>query len=529
MLITPDSTIKVYSNIPLDNTYEHSLYFESISAQNSYFHSSGHVKYSFQSNTYQRVNRNRLRVNVSVGNLYNCNYLAFQNSGFGNKWFYAFITAVEYVNNVTSEIEFEIDVMQTYLFDITRKECFVEREHTYGDAIGDYLEPEPISVGEYVYEDFDTVKGVSDICVCILTSDSGVNVTKIDSVLCGGRLKIFRTDDISSINSYLENYLDDPSAVIAMYMCPTFLFNLKLEIADGGQYISTNFSSNGYSQQSLPKFGKKFGDYMPRNNKVYTYPYNFMKIDNYSGQSLNLRYEFFDDLIPKVNIEGTVNMPVQLVLRPTKYKGLTGTVPSSSESLTLDCYPQCSWNVDSYNAWVAQNAVPIAINTGATILSTGGSIAGGLATGVAGAKLASGAFSTGVGAVANILTQQYQASIRADECRGNINSGNVNVANHTQNFYRMRARVNDSNIRVIDDFFTRYGYAVNRVKQPTFNNRRHYTYVKTVGACCTGACPADDIRKFCSILDNGITMWRNANEVGNYDVDNTAYSYTIGE
>lgn len=55
-----------------------------------------------------------MRVEKKAEDLYDCNYLAFQNTSFGSKWFYAFITSVEYVNNITSEITFEIDVLQTY-------------------------------------------------------------------------------------------------------------------------------------------------------------------------------------------------------------------------------------------------------------------------------------------------------------------------------------------------------------------------------------------------------------------------------
>ena len=53
---------------------------------------------------------------MNVEALYNCNYLAFQNASFGGKWFYAFIDSVEYVNNVTSEVTYTIDVMQTWHF-----------------------------------------------------------------------------------------------------------------------------------------------------------------------------------------------------------------------------------------------------------------------------------------------------------------------------------------------------------------------------------------------------------------------------
>ena len=45
--------------------------------------------------------------------------------------------------------------------------------------------------------------------------------------------------------------------------------------------------------------------------------------------------------------------------------------------------------------------------------------------------------------------------------------------------------------------------------------------VKTVGATVTGSVPADDMKKICSIYDNGITFWKNGSEVGQYNLDNT--------
>lgn len=74
----------------------------------------GLAKHSLTAQTYQRVNKGTMRVGLSADSCYDCNYLMFQNSGFGSKWFYAFITSVEYVNNAVTEITFEIDVMQTW-------------------------------------------------------------------------------------------------------------------------------------------------------------------------------------------------------------------------------------------------------------------------------------------------------------------------------------------------------------------------------------------------------------------------------
>lgn len=52
----------------------------------------------------------------------------YQNEAYSDKWFYAFITKMEYVNNNMTRIEIATDVWQTWQFDITFKESFIERE-----------------------------------------------------------------------------------------------------------------------------------------------------------------------------------------------------------------------------------------------------------------------------------------------------------------------------------------------------------------------------------------------------------------
>lgn len=75
--------------------------------------------------------------------------------------------------------------------------------------------------------------------------------------------------------------------------------------------------------------------------------------------------------------------------------------------------------------------------------------------------------------------------------------------------------------RMIDDFFTMFGYVTKRNKIPNRNVRPHWTYTKTMGCTVTGSVPAPDMNKICSIYDNGITFWKKGSEVGNYSLDNT--------
>ena len=146
--IYPTSRIYLLHGVPLDNTYDHTIYFGTIGEQTSYF--IGHQKYDLQNYTYQRVRRGYIRVNIGVENLFDVNYLMFNNVNFGNKWFYAFVTSVEYVNNDCTEINYELDVLQTWHFDYKLDHCFIERQHTTTDGIGDNILPEPVECGEYV-------------------------------------------------------------------------------------------------------------------------------------------------------------------------------------------------------------------------------------------------------------------------------------------------------------------------------------------------------------------------------------------
>ena len=114
MYIQPNSTIRLLTGIPLDNTYAHTIYFANKNAQAEYFASKTKTGCTFNAQTYQRVNKGTMRLQVLADDIYDCNYLMFKNTSYGDRWFYAFITSIEYVSNIVSEISYEIDVMQTW-------------------------------------------------------------------------------------------------------------------------------------------------------------------------------------------------------------------------------------------------------------------------------------------------------------------------------------------------------------------------------------------------------------------------------
>ena len=153
--IQPDSIIDLYSGIPLDPDYNDTVYFATSAEQTKYFNETDHLVQRLTEVSYVRRSKNTIRFTPNNwSNIIHCNYLRFSNTRFENKWFYAFITKCEYINNSTCEITFSIDVMQTWFFGENGqtgiKKSFVIRQHDQYDGIGNNIEPEPIELSEYV-------------------------------------------------------------------------------------------------------------------------------------------------------------------------------------------------------------------------------------------------------------------------------------------------------------------------------------------------------------------------------------------
>lgn len=505
--VAPQSIIKVLSGVPLVNNYQHTLWFDSAAAQQSYFN--GLVKYTFNNQTYQRVERGKIRLQASADAIYNCNYLMFQNPGYGPKWFYAFIIGVEYINNITTEVTFEIDVMQTYLFDYRLQYCYVEREHSATDNIGDNLVPENVELGEYVSDDFDGT-GVLGERAIVIAATFDDQYTDIGGAIYSGLFSglYFHSFDNNSTGAAqaVEFINGAASAGKADGIVSVFLMAKKMLSTIGG-------SARNY-QITKDKSISSIGGYVPKNKKLFTYPYNFLYVTNLQGNGAAYPYEYFNSSTCGFNVAGDMSPNPSVVLTPRNYKGVD---PNFDEKMTLGGYPQLSYNVDTFRQWVAQNASGFAVNALSTAVSYGA--AGGAVGGPVGAGL--GATAGLITNVASTLSQVYQAAIRPNQAHGGGGSQTM-AALALLDFAFMHKHVQPQFARIIDEYFTMFGYATHRVKPPNRTARPQWNYTKTIGCIVTrGGAPSDDLDKICSIYDAGVTFWKNGNNVGNYSLDNS--------
>ena len=554
MYIAPNSTIKLLTGVPIDKNQSDTLWFASVGAQTAYFNSK--VKRTFSAQTYQRVQRGYARLEVSADAIYDCNYMMFQNTSYGNKWFYAFINNVEYINDDVAEVRFTIDPIQTWFFDYTLNQCFVERCTPATDEIGENILPEPVQTSEFVTNgDYDVVGlDTRDLGIVVVINDPQHSSNYYggglyNGVLSGGKLYAFDATpagrDLINSSTLLNSQLvlQAPDSVMMMYMCPKALFpsdpNFNInsqDLVDHAIGQGTTVIGNAYTLTPISKLTSLDG-YRPRNAKCYTYPYTFYHVDNGQGDGMILRYEFFNNLTPKVRVSGNATYPVELTLFPVEYKN--SPAPSGgdfgeyrNEKLAIKGFPQCSWSMDAWAAWLAQNSVPMAIDVGLAALPMVVAGGFGLAAGAMGASIGSKAggamLSTAgaggatdlLGTIGNIAKSAYSASIASDITKGSLETGSNDAASERLVFKGGCVTLPASIMKTVDEFFDAFGYAKHEWMTVNIHARSRWTYVKTIGANVDGALPADDAKYIADCYDNGIRFWADTVNPCNYETAN---------
>lgn len=509
----PATIIMVCRNVPLDATYTDTIKFTSVGAQQGFF--AGKAKYTFSENTYQRVNSSvaqprgplSLRVPTVADNLYDCNYVCFQNSNFGTKWFYAFIKQVNYINPNNTEIIYELDHYQTWLFDFTVLPSFVEREHTLNDSLFSNLQPEPFSCDPDYTQTSPYTSEAIDPCIVVATStdETGEVVSgqsTPSNIFSGLKYHVFALGNDGAVNSLLTNYAGEGrlDAVVAIFMSPYDPIGAKsYEQIDIGEP-----SLNGYT---------------PRNQKLFSYPYCCIQADNSCGQVKEYKYEDFATYSVDAQTgaitatPGTYRFDVYyaiggtpgIYLSPVSEKGYS--LVNNPDVMSITDFPVCAWSGNTFANWYAQNSTRMYLQLAKIVAGTvtnPASVGTNLQRGISALELvpefqnqmASGgrAMSQGTGPMLGYLTKQlsfnlYKMSIKPE----------------------LAAR--------IDSYFDMFGYATNLVKVPNMEGRESWNYVKTRNVIISGSLPVDAMDAVKAMFNRGVRFWH-GDFVGQYNRSN---------
>lgn len=537
---------KVYLlDVPLENDYKNTLYFANASAQQTYFQSRIIGSYSYDNFTYQRKDQ-IIRIPEQYDKIYKCNYVMYQNANYSNKWFYAFVTELEYINDGRTDLHIETDVMQTWMFDYTVKSSFVEREHTSNDTVGANTIPESLETGEYINQQVSIAEerdlnflNLADFRtnVVLAVTELGLgdhaqraDVGNYNSIFGGLIYLTFPSFQDAKEYIYERNQHLTDDNIVAAFMCPSEIAEYGDNFEwlsfgnppnDGFQYayVEPNNFAVEVSSVNITKPTVLDKNYTPRNKKLLTYPYVYFNITNNGGSATNYMYEYFTEInggsinYCPFTIRGAIGVGCSIKLIPIHYKygktGLNTTELNYIESLDACKLPTCSWTNDAFTNWLTGNAVNLPLN----ILGSGASIIEG---GIKGNP------SDAVNGLTNIFSQvgqMYERSLMPATAKGGVNQGDFNFAQHIS-FTAYKMSIKEEFARVIDDYFDMFGYKTNRVKVPNKNHRQRWWYTKTINVNINGNVPQNDMQKIKKCYDNGITFWRNASEIENYSLSN---------
>ena len=501
-------------SVPLEKDYIHTIYFSDAAAQSSYF--IGKTQKHYTGLSYQRKD-NFIRIPAQFDTLLTCNYVIYKNAAFSNKWFYAFITDLKYIDDGRTDVYIETDVIQTWLFDYNLKSSFVEREHVKNDAIGLHTVPEGLELGEFICNGVSTDTKLKDYSYVIQvtedTNGGALYATNFGGVWSAGGAYVCKTgaELVSIINLYSNAGKAD--AVFGVYLIPDEIINLT---GEDMQYDGSATPTKYIHSITKPD---TIDGYEPANNKLLTYPYHYLMLSNNSGSSNILQYEHFssENDINKCEfeIEGVPTVGGSIKCVPVNYKGAER---NQDEGIILGKFPVCSWSQDMYINWLTQNAV----NIGLGVASGGLQALGGLALmGTGGGALAgAGSVASGFMSVAATVGQVYQMSFMPNSAKGNTNGGDINASNKMNTFYFYKMSIKSEYAKIVDGYFNMYGYKVNSVKVPEKNHRENYWFTKTIDANIDGNIPPADLQKIKDCYNRGITFWKNPANIGNYNIAN---------
>lgn len=356
-----NETVLTMANVPWNNDYRDIVKFENHAALNAYINAMESANTRIAGVSHAKLNA-PIRINVPFNKAMKYNYIRASNPlqpGIDDiqKDYYYFITDVRYIAGHTTEITVQLDVWQTFGYDIKFGNCYIERGHigianekAFENYGRNYLTvPEGLDTGgEYKVVTKRNVQrmGASQYHVLVastvdLQADQGTpenpklvaaSGTYMNNLPSGASYYVFNSG--GSLHAYLNTLRNHPwvtQGIVSITLIPL--------VTD--YYPGFNFGPFGTptrAPQGLPmKITRNmFPDW--RNNKAtfgsdrflleryrhlkkfFTYPYMVIELTMFNGTPIIIKPESWAD--PNATVVESVSMmpPNQrIVVRPQRY------------------------------------------------------------------------------------------------------------------------------------------------------------------------------------------------------------------
>ena len=487
------SYLYLFQGVPLDSSYEHCLNFNSGSAGLNYLTANYSYTYYPRSDTgsglplsYIRPESGHVEVEGVLGaGQAASNYMVFCNPSIENKLWFAFVKQTYYINERTIGIDFELDLVHSFMENLVTNRCFIERQHSTTDLIDDNVEPEPFNPELKVAANF-YIPVNTDVKIWFYKDPdgSGTSYTPIAYDVNSKNI-IASIPSLTGVTNVLNKYKDFYNSGYTNYI-----------VAIGSGPIYAGVQNTDYQ---VPINTVSINGYTPRNKKVLSRLYQKFIVSGSNGQSFTYDTTDITGSIARFQLTTSdIGAQPEAKLRLMNYNNVGTDLTRKLKSLSYSDFPVFPFQSSFWNEYFSKKGLQTAIGG---ITNIGGAVATGAALGGA-----PGAVVGGLGALAGLGTQIYEVSRAEDKINGS-QSSLLNYINNEIGFSVTTLAPLRQQLELIDWFFDRYGYAQNKCTSPNINTRLYFTYVKTRDSGVSGSMPDTARRKFDEIFNKGATFW----------------------
>jgi hypothetical protein len=455
--------------------------------------------------TYQ-VKDGYLRVPYVADALYKYNYVMYKNAHFTDKYFYAFITKIEYVNENTSYVYLETDVFNTWFYGLNFNQSFIERQHiatddfnTLSDSVptGQLVEKGSIeynfSGGYFVFCSGDITKAD--------TSTSPTYTFKVSNYSVPCMVLYWDSSDVQEMSQALQLIANKGwgDRILSATFIPYIAYSAGINVTsvDSTELgISLPVCTGFDGVQDLHAEISYDFSRLVTHKKSLTYPYaKIVIMDMTTGQSVELSPEKFDNMFAEFQIQCSISEVPSYKVIPKNYDG---QFLAYNQALVTRCSTSLPVANNTYAKYMMMNGDMNHLKMGFAGLGILGSAIGGNPSGVIG----------GIHQITNVIAQESQAAKLPNQLTSITDGAQERIL--FQNGVKISLFMMDNfHQGVADEYWNMFGYPVRKLSYPLVRMpNKTYNYIKMLSPNITGnGIPQEDMMKIEEIFTKGVTLW----------------------
>lgn len=517
----------LYSDVPFSPDYTHSFYMPPINENNNQL-DTFLVKYQINSAAIRGVGfrpnfdpaikkRNTIRFEGDYKTFAQANYMMLEHEykGETNYNFFCFVLQINILNNNVLEVEYEVDVLTTYLPYLTIGKCYIVRETSNDDELYSNVNPETLSVKSYVMSDRYEMFAARDFNSYPAGGYRGGPFYVVPYIPDSDGHQMYITNGMASPYDYasfefstsgameMTNFLESLNSqqvttvpgIYLMPMAPNTTGILAPDIIN--KKMVSNFA---ISRQTV---NTEKGLYYVRNKKLLSSPFCYCRLWSTLGEEVILEPQLCGTDTMTFNIIGTFNGSGWELSCVPRYGGNTNAY---TKRINWSGTIMTPYSKDSYDQWMATQGEANRINYAVSSLLLLGGVAV-TATGV-GAGIGLPTIVGGATGLLSNIGQDVQASKTPDNGFTGRTFGNVlNLMLERQCGFEWQYFVPSwDDCERIDSFFDSFGYACGEYREPVIHGNPEGNYIQATNMELYGPAPGYAMQRIREIFARGVTF-----------------------